>query len=178
MITYSTISVKLRLLVQFLLTLEDGMSKGNRMTKGEKAQRWLTEQSPFPSKLRRLMEKNGVTQKELAEAIGVTRQSVSMYAGGQTVPDIYTVQLIADYFNVSVSTLLGDQGIIRCSRDFQEICTAYAGPDFYELVLNILRLTDEGIEKVAARVEELREIPKYCIEYHELQADRQRKGED
>lgn len=160
------------------------MSKGNRMTKGEKAQRWLTEKSPFPSRLRNLMETRGVTQQELAEAVGVTRQSISMYAGGQTVPDIYTVQLIADFFKVGVTALLGDQSMIRECRNFKEICTSYLGDDFYKLILDIHSLTDEGRNKIIERVAELREIPRYNVGYYqsmdwkEIEADRMEREAD
>lgn len=155
------------------------MSKGNRVTKGEKAQAWLTEKSPFPRKLRRLMEKRGVTQKELAEAVGVTRQSISMYASGQTVPDIYTVQLIADYFHEKVGYLLSEEDVTAFydTAGFKDICCLHAGEETYRLFCQILSLTDEGRDKVADRVAELKEIPRYNIEYHETRADMQRKGE-
>lgn len=153
------------------------MSKGNRTDKGEKALRWLTEKSPFPRKLRYFMEKEGVTQQALADAIGVTRQTISLYVGGQTVPDIYTVQLIADFFKVSVIALLDDQGIVRQSRDFEAACRSYVGPDCYELVMDIMRLTDEGRAKVAARLEELHEIPKYWVEYHECMEEENKQRE-
>lgn len=153
------------------------MSKGNRSPKGEKALRWLTEKSPFPSKLRRLMEKNGTTQQQLADVIGVTRQTISQYTGGQTVPDIYTVQLIADYFHVSVISLLESNGPIKQYRDFDTACTAFLPPDLHKLFNDIMRLTDEGRDKVAVRVSELMEIPRYNAEWQEYISDYDRYKE-
>lgn len=155
--------------MQIFLTLVIKMSKGNRSPKGEKALRWLSEQSAFPTNLRRLMEKNGVTQQQLADVIGVTRQTISQYAGGQTVPDIYTVQLIADFFNIRVANLLCEDelGTFARSMDFYEACTAYAGLEMYKLFFNILSLTDAGRDKVAERVEELKEVRRYYVPLEE-----------
>ena len=153
------------------------MSKGNRSPKGEKALRWLTEKSPFPSKLRRLMEKNGTTQQQLADVIGVTRQTISQYTGGRTVPDIYTVQLIADYFRVSVISLLESNGPLKQYRDFDTACAAFLNTDLHELFKSIMGLTDEGRDKVAIRVAELMEIPRYNAEYQEYIGDYDRYKE-
>ena len=149
------------------------MSKGNRMTKGEKAQVWLTEKSPFPRKLRYLLKSRGVTQKELAEAVGVTRQSISMYASGQTVPDIYTAQLIADFFGEKIGYLLSDEDykLFHNIEEFKDICTAYAGSDLYNLFCEILRLNDAGRGKVIERVGELLEIKRYNVIAEEYEAD-------
>ena len=155
------------------------MSKGNRTEKGQKAQRWLAEQSPFPKKLRRLMEKNGTTQQQLADVIGVTRQTISQYTGGLTVPDIYTVQQIADYFGVKVGYLLSEEELTLFYNlgDFKETCTTFAGKEMCDLFFRILSLTEAGRDKVADRVEELMEIPRYHISYQEYLADIQCKGE-
>lgn len=61
--------------------------------------------NPFPSRLRDLMK--NTTQKELADYIGVTRQSVSQYMDGSSQPVANKVSLIADYFNVTSDYLLG-----------------------------------------------------------------------
>lgn len=66
--------------------------------------------NPFPTALRRIMEERGTTQDELANFLGVTRQSISCYCGGDTSPTIETLVKIADYFNVSVDWLLRNEG--------------------------------------------------------------------
>ena len=62
----------------------------------------------FSQKLAFLLDKNKTPQKELAEVLGVTRQMVSLYANGQSLPDIEKLQKIANFYNVTVSYLLGD----------------------------------------------------------------------
>lgn len=69
--------------------------------------RCTTEQRVFPSRLRELMEDRGVNQKELAAIIGMRPQTVSLYTGGQSTPDINCLRKIAEYFHVSTDWLIG-----------------------------------------------------------------------
>jgi len=61
---------------------------------------------PFPTRLRELIKEKS-SQGELATAIGVTRQTISLYTYGQTIPDIEKFEKIANYFKVSSDYLLG-----------------------------------------------------------------------
>lgn len=66
-----------------------------------------TEQKAFPTNLRNLMNDRKVSQTELSKIIGCTRQAVSLYATGQSTPDIDVLLKIAEYFEVSTDYLLG-----------------------------------------------------------------------
>ena len=55
--------------------------------------------------IRRLRKENGVTQEELAEAIGVTPQAVSKWENGAGMPDVSQLVPLANYFRVSMDTL-------------------------------------------------------------------------
>lgn len=57
--------------------------------------------------LRRLRIEAGVSQKSLAESIGVSQQSINKYENHKIEPDIETLIRIADYFKTSVDYLLG-----------------------------------------------------------------------
>lgn len=54
-----------------------------------------------------LRTKNGLSQEELAKKVFVTRQAVSRWETGETVPNTETLKLLSKLFNVSVNTLLG-----------------------------------------------------------------------
>lgn len=49
----------------------------------------------------------GLTQKDLANKVGVTAQAVSKWERGSSCPDISILDEIADSLGVSVSELLG-----------------------------------------------------------------------
>lgn len=58
-------------------------------------------------KLRELREQKGVTQKEVANAIGCTATVYSRYEREDREPDISTLCSLADYFEVSTDILIG-----------------------------------------------------------------------
>ena len=61
-----------------------------------------------------LRTRNGLSQDELAEKIFVTRQAVSRWENGETVPGIETLKLLSKLFDVSINTLLGSPRKLIC----------------------------------------------------------------
>ena len=61
-----------------------------------------------------LRTKNGLSQDELAEKVFVTRQAVSRWETGETVPNTETLKLLSKLFNVSINTLLGSPHKLIC----------------------------------------------------------------
>ena len=49
----------------------------------------------------------GLSQEELAAKVYVTRQAVSRWETGETVPNTETLKLLSQLFDVSINTLLG-----------------------------------------------------------------------
>ena len=62
----------------------------------------------------KLRTKNGLSQDELAEKVYVTRQAVSRWENGETVPNIDTLKLLSKVLNVSINTLLGSPQQLVC----------------------------------------------------------------
>lgn len=61
-----------------------------------------------------LRSKAGLSQDELAQKVFVTRQAVSRWENGDTVPNTDTLKLLSKLFNVSINTLLGSQDKLIC----------------------------------------------------------------
>lgn len=56
-----------------------------------------------------LRKKSGWSQEELAQQLGVTRQSVSKWEGAQSVPDMDKILQMSRLFGVSTDYLLKDE---------------------------------------------------------------------
>ncbi len=55
----------------------------------------------------RLRQQAGLSQSEVAERLFVTRQAVSRWERGETLPEVETLQALSKLFGVSINTLLG-----------------------------------------------------------------------
>lgn len=63
----------------------------------------------FSEKLQILRKNKGLTQEELAEKLGVSRQAVAKWESSLVYPDIYNLIQISNLMNVSVDYLVKDQ---------------------------------------------------------------------
>lgn len=57
-------------------------------------------------RIQRLRKAKGIPQEELAEQLGVSRQAVSKWESGQSLPEIDKVLMLSEYFGVSTDYLL------------------------------------------------------------------------
>ena len=65
----------------------------------------------FAEKLKRIRLKMNLTQKDVAEILGITRTAYANYEQGLREPDLLTLWKIADFFDVSVDYLLGRKDV-------------------------------------------------------------------
>ena len=61
------------------------------------------------NKIRYLRRKNLMTQKELAKALGVSTGAVGFWEIGKREPDNQMLQKLADFFDVTIDYLLGNE---------------------------------------------------------------------
>ena len=61
----------------------------------------------FNENLKMAREKKNMTQKEVADSIGVAKSPYSLYESGNREPNVQTIKKIADTLNVSADDLLG-----------------------------------------------------------------------
>lgn len=144
--------------------------------------------------LLKLRTKSGFSQDELAEKLFVTRQAVSRWENGDTVPNTETLKLLSKLYNVSINTLLGsprklicqccgmplEDGIISrekdgfMNEDYCKWCYAdgnYMYSDMDDLIdVCVKNMADEEHSKKEVREYLLRTLPKldYWKRYKEL----------
>ena len=61
----------------------------------------------FSDNLKEARLKSGLSQKDVAENIGVAKSTYSLYESGNREPNVNTIKKISDYLNVSADKLLG-----------------------------------------------------------------------
>ena len=59
----------------------------------------------FDENLVRLRKINQMTQEDVAEAVGVSRQAVAKWESGESIPDLEKCKLLAELFGVSLDDL-------------------------------------------------------------------------
>lgn len=76
-----------------------------------KNNKFLGYDSNFATRLRDLMIEKKVTQKELADSVGVSRQAISQYMDGSAQPNLDKFVKMAEFFNVSTDYMIGSTDI-------------------------------------------------------------------
>lgn len=87
--------------VGYLMGSED-VSNSNTLTKADSRE-------VFSRNLRLFMAKTNSSRKEVSEAIGVSYFTFSDWCNGKKYPRIEKLEILAKYFGVSVSELVGEQ---------------------------------------------------------------------
>jgi len=64
------------------------------------------QRSNIASNLRYLRSKSRMSQEEVAEKIGVTRQAVAKWENGDSLPDLLNCEALADLYDVSLNDLV------------------------------------------------------------------------
>ena len=78
--------------------------------------------SIFSSRLRLLLNKKKISKQTLADIIGISRQAISQYCDGSTIPNADKLTEIAKYFNVSLDYLAGLSDVSTVDVNIQGIC--------------------------------------------------------
>ena len=73
----------------------------------DKQSNGYTEENEFPKRLKKLREQQNKSMRVLSELCGLPDSAIKRSESGETKPNVDSLILIADYFNVSVDYLLG-----------------------------------------------------------------------
>ena len=72
--------------------------------------------SDLSSKLREARQKKNLSQNAVAEKLNISRQAVSRWETGKGSPDIATLPLLSDLYDVSIDELLGHETSVSKSQ--------------------------------------------------------------
>ncbi len=78
----------------------------------------------FQEKIQNLRKEHGLSQEELAEAVGLSRQAITKWETGLTYPDIDNLIALSNYFKVTIDSLLKQEE--SCSSITRTSCRASA----------------------------------------------------
>jgi len=75
--------------------------------------------SDFGKNFKALRLKSGLTQAALAEEIEMSRSAVGMYESGCREPDFKTLEVIADFFNIDMDSLIGRNANYNSKNEYE-----------------------------------------------------------
>lgn len=84
-------------------------TESEKQLSGKRKDEKMEEVMILADKIINLRKKNGWSQEELAEKLGVTRQSISKYEGAQSIPDLDKILKLSEIFGVTTDYLIKDE---------------------------------------------------------------------
>ncbi len=63
----------------------------------------------FGERLKELRIEKGLSQKQLADAVGLTSAGISLWEKNKRVPNLDAVIVLADFFNVTIDYIAGKE---------------------------------------------------------------------
>lgn len=127
--------------------------------------------------LKACLAERKMSQKELADKIGVTKAAVSMYISGATNPSVETWKKISsaldippEDLNKAITTIIINEQLSKEAKVRNAVISFY-GKLAWEIVEKIGLMTNEGRRKLLERAEELLEIKRYNASAKEYEAD-------
>lgn len=123
----------------------------------------------FSERIKELRKEKGITQVELAEAIGLSKGTIAMWEVGKREANFDTLDKLSDYFKVSVDYLLGRSND-RSQKAYEDaLVERLLGPDPSEMkqcAEDFFKLDEFGMRAV---IDLIKNEYKRCVEQNSLQ---------
>jgi len=103
--------------------------------------------STFYERLKYLRKENGLTQDNLAEALNVTKGTVSVWERGVRKPDIKTLEEICKYFEVTMGYLLAIHDV-RNEEGYDELEESPADQQELEDITAMLKRLSRSTRRI------------------------------
>lgn len=102
----------------------------------------------FKDNIIALRKMNGLSQEELADKINVSRQTLSKYETGESLPDVEKCKLIADVFEVSLDDLV----------NYDSKATGLGVPPKGKHMFGVVKVGDKGQIVIPAKARKIFQI--------------------
>ena len=113
----------------------------------------------FSKVLKKIRLNHNLTQAELAKQLGISRSAVGMYESGEREPDFETLEAIADFFNVDMNYLLGNESRSIYYLDPEAAAIAqevYERPEMRMLFDASRKISPEDMDLVISMIDRLK----------------------
>lgn len=110
--------------------------------------------SYFSDTLIQLRRNSGLSQQQLADALGLSRSAVGMYETGKREPDMATLRAFSEYFGVDMNTLTSPQ--TAADAELSELLETLRSRDDMRMLFKLARdATPEDVRKAVKIIEAL-----------------------
>ncbi len=113
----------------------------------------------FSEKLFKLRTQEGYSQEDLAEKLQVSRQAVSKWEMGNTLPETDKIIAIGRIFDVSIDYLLNDDFKLDANRNLDRLVLKFLGyaQDMDQLSKELISIVKDGVidNKEKIRMDEI-----------------------
>ena len=105
-----------------------------------------------------LRKREGLSQQDLAYDLGVAKSTISMYENGQRKPSFEMLEVIADYFNVNMDTLIGSsKASVQTPDELNEYLEMLKTRPECRMLFSLAKdSSKEDVEKAVAIIEAIR----------------------
>lgn len=88
-------------------------------------------------KIKELRHLKGISQNDIADALGLTNQVISRYENNLREPNIQTLCALADYFHVSIDELVGHTPVTDETHSSED-----------QILIDVMHLSDHNKDRI------------------------------
>lgn len=113
----------------------------------------------FKDVLKELRNKKGLSQADLAEKLGFSTGLIGMYESGKRKPSYEALEVLADFFNISIDYLMGkdDKSVYYLDPDAAELAQEIYDDENKRMLFSATRdISKEDMQFVIDMVERLK----------------------
>ena len=120
-------------------------------------------------RIKQLRKKKGISQSELAALIGVKNNTVSTWERGTRKPDFEALDLLSDYFEVSLEYILGNSDkeearVKPTQKELDTLALLSIADEIKEITEKYSRLSDKSQKMIDALINATYQLENRCDE--------------